>query len=321
MRRKEEREAKGVITHQQAKDEDKALFVTSLIGLGAIGLQAVVGGAIFGGTTAAAVTTGGTTGAVVGTDVAVGATVATTTTATTTGTTIFGINVSAVTALVTSAPAAGLVIGALNAVTEIEGGLAPGGVSATIEVEAQIAKGFESAFAWGKSLFSSGKQTAPGATAVVKALPEAASDFGNEVKATVEGLEKTSAAIESEFSALSGAGETPGHVVYHLIDQAGEPVYVGKSQTYRLFKRLYEHAKELGGGFRGMQVISEEMPKHQAFALETATKLEYESRGFKLFNDAERSISEEFHAIIETPSAIDPTVTHLNPVDIRNRPK
>ena len=108
---------------------------------------------------------------------------------------------------------------------------------------------------------------------------------------------------------LGTGGGSHSSYVYQLVDDAGEPVYYGLSNSPT--RRLGEHALEPPGPFRGMQVISEALPLPQAQALETSLIQQANAEGRVIYNSAERSIARD--APVEVPSTVLPNVTLLNP--------
>ena len=107
----------------------------------------------------------------------------------------------------------------------------------------------------------------------------------------------------------AGRGGGPLAYVYRLVDDAGDPVYYGISNNPAV--RLGRHSVEPPGPFRGMQVISEAVPRPQALALETALIRQAIAEGRFVYNIVESSIVPPVP--IEVPGTIQPTQTMLNP--------
>lgn len=111
------------------------------------------------------------------------------------------------------------------------------------------------------------------------------------------------------FAATASGGATLSSYVYQLVDDAGEVVYYGITKNPAT--RLGRHALNPPGPFRGMQVISEALPRAQAMSLETALIRQAKAEGRFIYNIADSSISSRIP--IAVPRTIQPTHTMLNP--------
>lgn len=117
--------------------------------------------------------------------------------------------------------------------------------------------------------------------------------------------------------------------VYRIIDVPdleGEEVYVLKyGISSNPGSRIRGYARELGSGFRAMQIISNPVPRLQGLALETSLNLEAFSEGEYILNLRLQTMAEAkggaaFFGVVQTPWSDlleTPSVTILNPAIYR----
>jgi len=98
-------------------------------------------------------------------------------------------------------------------------------------------------------------------------------------------------------------------VVYQLIDELGDAVYVGSSKNYNLPDTLARHVKNFKLNFKGLQIISEPVLEVEARQLETQLIKEIDP----ILNTLKSSITPPIEGLF-VPKVIQPKLTLINPL-------
>ena len=110
----------------------------------------------------------------------------------------------------------------------------------------------------------------------------------------------------------AGGGSGSNSVAYQLVDEAGDAVYYGKTRVSELGNTIRRHSVDPPGPWNGLQVISEQVAEHQAFALETSLIESAIAQGRTIYNVAKRSISAANTQGIAVPRVVQPKQSFLN---------
>ena len=80
------------------------------------------------------------------------------------------------------------------------------------------------------------------------------------------------------------------HLVYQLVDDAGSPIYYGKTQTTRFASTLRRHSFVNPKPFSGLQILAEGLTETEALSLESHLINQGTSSGQQLLNVQSKSI-------------------------------
>jgi RHS repeat-associated protein len=133
-------------------------------------------------------------------------------------------------------------------------------------------------------------------------------DTGRPLSTSERVFTGVSTALSLGFLMVQSQASARNTFVYQLVDEAGDPVYIGVSKDYRLLRRLEEHAKALGGNFRGMQVVSGPLYQQEAKLLES----QLIQLNQPILNTSQTSLRPPVSPLF-VPQSVNPDRTLVNP--------